>query len=131
MRLLLDTHILVWSTLQPKRLNRRVARILEDRRTERWLSPVSVWEVISGVRGGKIRLRMDPLDWIKAILEKGLLREAALSYEVALEAGRFELPHRDPFDRLIVATARARSLTLVTSDANIIASGTVPVLEGS
>ena len=56
------------------------------------------------------------------------LKEAPLTLEIVLEATRFALPHDDPADRFLVATARTLGLTLVTSDARLLASNAVPIL---
>jgi len=66
--------------------------------------------------------------WFRRAHEHAPLREAPVTHEIALETSRFELPHRDPADRSLVATARVLGLTLATADARLIAAGAVPVL---
>lgn len=121
MKLLLDTHIWVWSLLEPARLTRRVARALEDEENELWLSPISVWELLILVEKGRLTLDLPVEQWIERAMKAGALKEAPITQEVALETRKVALPHRDPADRFIAATARVLDLTLVTADRNLLA----------
>jgi len=126
LRLLLDTHLWIWSQVAPEKLSARVARALENKANEVWLSPVSIWELVLLVEKRGIPLGCDVLEWIT---KAGALRkEAPLTAEIVLETARFSLPHPDPADRFLVATARSLGLTLVTSDARLLASKAVPTL---
>jgi len=127
MRLLLDTHIWVWSVIERQRLSARVIRELEDSETELWLSPLSLWEVFLLCRKRRLALDPDPETWVHNALKLAPLRAADMSYEVARETERFELAHRDPVDKFLVATARVLELTLVTADENLIKAKTVAV----
>jgi len=120
-KLLLDTHIWVWSLLEPARLTRRVARALEDEENELWLSPISVWELLVLVEKGRLTLDLPVEQWIERAMKAGALKEAPITQEVALETRKVALPHRDPADRFIAATARVFDLTLVTADRNLLA----------
>jgi len=128
MKLLLDTHIWVWSVLDRARLSRRVIGELEDPANELWLSPISLWEVLTLCQKGRLLLRPSPRDWIADTLAAVAMREAQVTYQVAQETGRVQLPHRDPVDRFLIATARVFDLTLVTSDEHLLKSKQVPVL---
>lgn len=128
MRLLLDTHIWLWSLLAPEQLSRRVARALETTDTELWLSAVSVWELVMLVERQRVSLDRGVQAWVEEAMRVAPLREAPVTHEIALEARQVALPHRDPADRLIVATARVLDLTLVTADERIIGAKGVPVL---
>jgi len=116
MRLLLDTHIWIWSDLEPWRLTSDVTRILSDTENELWLSPVSVWELIVHVEKKRITLEKDVLTWSATSKQELSLREAPMSWAVAEELRFVVLRHRDPADRFLVATARVQDLTLVTAD---------------
>ena len=129
MRLLLDTHIWIWSLLEPDRLGRKTRKILADRSHELWLSPVSTWELSMLVMKGRVTLSQKLEDWITAAFRAAPLSEAPFTHEVALETTRFELPHRDPADRFLVATARILDLTLVTADRRLIESKVVPIMK--
>jgi PIN domain nuclease of toxin-antitoxin system len=108
MRLLLDTHIWIWSDLEPWRLTSDVTRILGDTENELWLSPISVWELIVHVEKKRITLEKDVLTWIATSKQELSLREAPRSSAVAEELRFVVLRHRDPADRFLVAT-RARA----------------------
>jgi PIN domain nuclease of toxin-antitoxin system len=128
MRLLLDTHIWLWSLLEPRRLSRRVARELEDPANELWLSAISTWELVVLCDKGRVALEEDVEAWIAKAARAAPLIEAPITHEVALATRSVGLPHRDPADRLLVATAKVFALTLVTSDERLIRAGVVPVL---
>ena len=128
MSLLLDTHIWLWSVLESRRLAPAVAQALEEPNVQLWLSPASVWETLIAAEKGRLALEPDPLAWTEEWLRRVPMREATFNHEVALETHRIALPHRDPIDRLLVATARVYGLTLVTSDARILGSGAVATL---
>lgn len=119
MRLLLDTHIWLWSHLQPERLSERVARELEQERNELWLSPVSLWETLVLAEKGKVELLPDPESWVRDALRDVPMEDAALNREVAIQSRRLPVPNRDPADRFIAATANVYGLTLVTNDGDL------------
>jgi PIN domain nuclease of toxin-antitoxin system len=119
-RLLLDTHIWVWSQLEPDRLSRNVRTALEDPDAELWLSPISVWELLLLIERGRVTVRGDAGRWVQDALRVSPLREAPLTHAVALESRRVTLPHQDPADRFLVATARLLDLALVTADARLL-----------
>ena len=122
MRLLLDTHIWLWSVAEPARLSIRVARELEDPDNEVWLSPISVWEVLTLARKRRIVLDPDPVRWIEQSFRVLGFKEAPLNHEVALQTESVDLVHADPADRFLAATARVYDLTLVTSDERLLRS---------
>jgi PIN domain nuclease of toxin-antitoxin system len=120
MKLLLDTHIWLWSQLEPERLSRRVMRALIDPSNEIWLSSISVWETLMLCRKGRLSLDPDPAAWVTAALAKAPVREAPLTHDVALAVEAIELSHRDPADRFLAASAKVFGLTLVTADEYLI-----------
>lgn len=128
MKLLLDTHIWLWSALDRTRLSARLTATLENPRNELWLSPISLWEVLTLCQKNRLTLRPNALAWIANALDAIPMREAPVTYEVAQETGRVQLPHRDPADRFLVATARVFDLTLVTADKHLVNSRQVTVL---
>jgi len=126
LKLLLDTHVWIWSQIAPGKLSRRVRRALEDEANEVWLSPVSIWELVLLVEKRRMALDGDVVEW--ATKAAAPLKEAPLTAEIVLETTRFSLPHPDPADRFLVATARYLGLTLVTSDARLLALKAVSTL---
>jgi len=86
---------------------------------EAYVSVVTPWEVAIKVAGGKLQLGEPPAHWFAALAERYGLREVPLDATVACAAAALPPVHRDPFDRVIVALAHARVLTVLTSDDNI------------
>ncbi|MGA8488836.1 MAG: type II toxin-antitoxin system VapC family toxin [Terriglobales bacterium] len=120
MRLLLDTHIWLWSVLEPERLSRRITKEIQDLGNELWLSPISVWELIVLWQKRRIVPDEDIETWVPQALRSLPLQEAPVTYEVARETGRLRLAHRDPADRFLLATAKVFDLTLVTADEHLL-----------
>jgi PIN domain nuclease of toxin-antitoxin system len=120
MKLLLDTHIWFWSLVEPARLADPVRRELQGRDTEAWLSPISVWELLVLAAKGRVTLDAAPDRWVREALARAPLKEAVLNHEVARESRSVRLPHDDPADRFIAATARVYDLTLVTADERLL-----------
>ena len=128
MRLLLDTHIWVWSALDRARLSARLTATLENPSNELWLSPISLWEVLTLCQKRRLTLHPNPQAWISNALDAVPMREAPITYQVAQETARVQLPHLDPADRFLVATARVFDLTLVTADEILLKARQVSVL---
>lgn len=125
MKLLLDTHIWIWSKLEPKRIGRRAAEELSKHSNELWLSPVSVWETLVLMRKGRIRVR-DPFAWVARAADQ--LHEAPLTREIVSLGMALPLSHADPADRFLAATAKFLQLTLVTADRRLLGLGDIATL---
>ena len=117
MRLLLDTHVIVWAAGEAGRLDRRVARALTDPRNELWMSAISAWELALLCERGRLALRPDVGRWLEQAMSGLGVREAPLTAAIALESRQLDAATQDPADRFIVATARSYGCTLVTADA--------------
>ena len=126
MRLLLDTHIWLWSLSNPQRLSPHVRRALAKPANELWLSPISTWEVVQLLEKKRISIEGHFEAWLPRA--RGSLREALLSHDVAAAVADVRLPHRDPADLFLVATARVLNLTLVTADERLIDAKQVATL---
>lgn len=120
MRLLLDTHIWLWSLSDPSLLSPRVARELNDGDNEIFLSPVSIWEILTLARKGRVLLEGKAEAWVREAIDRSALKEAPLNHEVAMRSMALHLPHWDPADRFIAATAVVYDLTLVTADERLL-----------
>jgi PIN domain nuclease of toxin-antitoxin system len=130
-RLLLDTHIWLWSLLEPHKLFPSVASALEDDENELWLSPISIWELVMLHGKRRMLLNTDLETWLHNAWGKKSFREAAITFEVTREMARVSLPHRDPADHFLVATARIFELTLVTADQHLLKAPGISVLSNS
>jgi PIN domain nuclease of toxin-antitoxin system len=127
-KLLLDTHIWIWSLMSPEKLSNVVVQALENKNNEIGLSPISVWEALILIEKGRIILNISAEQWIKQALKQTPIKEAPLTYEVAIKSRFIKLPHQDPADRFISATALVYGMTLVTADGNIASSKEIPLL---
>jgi PIN domain nuclease of toxin-antitoxin system len=129
MQLLLDTHIWLWSHLAPERLAKRVVSALESTANELWLSPVSTWECLLLAERGRVEIAGGDLDaWLSQIMSVRPMHEATLTHAIARESRRISLPHQDPADRFLAATAKVLDLTLVTADEHLLRSKQFAVL---
>ena len=128
MNLLLDTHIWIWSVLEPQKISPRVTKQLTSSDNQLWLSSISVWELLCLHRKGRFELEEDPESWVRKTLDLLQLNEAPLTVDIALEVSKLRLGHGDPADHFLVASAKVLGLTLVTSDQRIIDSADVPIL---
>jgi len=126
LKLLLDTHIWLWSLHDPRRLGKRVQHELKDPANERWLSPISTWEALALNAKNRIRLPVDLDEWVARATAP--FREAPLTHEIALAARQLSLPHQDPADRFLAATAQVLDLTLVTGDTALLGLGEIATL---
>ena len=127
MKLLLDTHIWLWALTEPARLSRRVREEMRNPENELWLSPVSTWEALLLNARGRIRLPANLADWLAQATAP--LREAPFTHEIVLLAQELPLPHRDPADRFLAATAQIAGLTLVTADDRLLSLGTIRTMK--
>ncbi len=119
MRLLLDTHAALFMWIEPDRLGSTARALLVDPSNKLIFSQVSTWEICLKSRLGKLPLPQNP----KAYLRKRI-RESDLNYEPISDSalfGTLDLPdhHNDPFDRLLIATAEALDIAMVTTDESI------------
>lgn len=129
MRLLLDTHIWLWSVLNPSKLGPRVREVLEDGNSELWLSSISLWELAILAEKGRFVVQGGLWNWIDAARRSTPIREAPLTGEIVRALDRVEVSHRDPADRFLAATAAVLDLCLVTSDSKLLSGHGFKVLE--
>ena len=129
MRLLLDTHIWIWSLIAPNRLSDDVRAALTNPDHDLWLSAISVWEVLVLIRKGRLKLgEQAGSEWIAQALAQSPVHEAAITYDVAMASEELVLDHWDAADRLIAATAQVREATLITADERLIQCPGIAVL---
>ncbi len=120
MKLLLDTHVWVWCASTSSRLGPRARRAIESTANEIWISPISTWEVILLSDRGRLSLDPDPISWLRAAFAAVPARETPLNHSIAIASRRIDLPHDDPADRFLAATAKFLDLTLVTADERLL-----------
>lgn len=128
MKLLLDTHIWLWYLLGDPRLSRSLQTAIADPNTELWLSPISIWETLILAEKGRISLQPDPVTWVNLALKTLETREAQMNHSIAILSREIALPHQDPADRFISATAIYYGLTLATVDTNLTGNSALETL---
>lgn len=114
MKLLLDTHVVIWAALDSPSLSRRARAALEDETNELLVSAVSAYEIELKRERDPV-LRRLPRDIETAVIANGY-RWISLAPAQAVEAGRLPRHHGDPFDRMLIAQAFAEDAILLTSD---------------
>ena len=117
MRLLLDTHAFLWWLTESSRLSEAVRRAIFDPSNDKLISAASAWEITTKHRLGKLP-EADPIasDIPGAIAAQGF-QELPVFVADAARAGALPGPHRDPFDRMLIAQALSRDLVLISNDA--------------
>lgn len=115
MKLLLDTHLLLWAAGEPKRLPAAARKLIGDSRNELLFSAASLWEIVIKRSLGRDDFRVDPRLLRRGLLDNGYA-ELAIGGDHALAVDGLPSIHKDPFDRLLVAQAQVESVTLLTSD---------------
>jgi PIN domain nuclease of toxin-antitoxin system len=127
-KLLLDTHIWIWTVGKSSRLSPRVTRELLNPTNELWLSPISIWEFFLLHRKGRLTIPEGFSTWITRALAATTFKEAPLTFEVAQALATIKLPHDDPADQFLVASAKVFGLTLVTADEKLLSTPGIKVL---
>lgn len=122
MRLLLDTHVLLWSQSDPTRLGAALDLVL-DLDNELLVSAASAWEIAIKMSTGRLSLPDPPAVWVPSRIAAMGARPVAVEHADALAVADLPSLHRDPFDRLLVVQARRLAATLVTADDQVQAYG--------
>ena len=128
MSLLLDTHVWLWTLLDPGRLSSPTRALLVSTEADLHLSPISLWETLLLAERGRLRLQPDGPNWLRKARSESPVMETALTAEVAVASRALSLAHQDPADRFIAATAAVFSLKLVTADTRLIACPDIEVI---
>ncbi len=115
MRLLLDTHVLLWALSEPARLNPATRELLEDPVNEILFSAASIWEIAIKAKLGRVDFMVRPEQVTQTACLTGFV-ELPVSADVAARVMDLPLHHRDPFDRLLVVQAMAEPARLYTAD---------------
>src|SRR5215472_10051773 len=119
MRVLLDTHVLLWALAEPPRLDAEWRTSIESGVNEVLFSAASIWEIAIKSGIGRRDFAFDPAAIAQAALDTGFAEVAVRANAAALVA-RLPLLHRDPFDRVLVAQAMIEPATLYTADQQLV-----------
>ncbi len=120
MRILLDTHILLWALTEPAKLNREARAALEDPDHDVLFSAASVWEMSIKAALGRSDFQVSPTAIVEAALSTGFT-ELPVRSAAALKVAALPHHHRDPFDRLLIAQTMTEPAALYTADAQLAA----------
>ncbi|MBS1026436.1 type II toxin-antitoxin system VapC family toxin [Gluconobacter cerinus] len=115
MKLLLDTHLLLWAAGEPDRLSVRARSLMEDQDNALVFSAASLWEITIKAGLGRADFQIDPHLLRRGLIENGY-EELPVTGQHALAIGQLPDVHRDPFDRILVAQATVEGLLLLTQD---------------
>jgi len=130
-KVLLDTHILLYWFGKDTRLSKRQTRTLQQANSDKplFITDITLWEIANLHSLNRISLHLPLRDWLEAATAQPLVQRIGLSPAVAAAvAGLPSTFHRDPADRIIVATAQVIGATLMTHDSRIIDANLVPIL---
>jgi PIN domain nuclease of toxin-antitoxin system len=114
-KLLLDTHLLLWAAGMPNRLSVEARTMIEDQGNELIFSAASVWEISIKSNLGRPDFQVDPRLLRRGLLDNGYF-ELAITGEHAAAIGGLPSLHNDPFDRLLIAQSMVEGILLLTSD---------------
>lgn len=126
MSILLDTHAIHWLGMGDPRLSSGAKTAIRSNPGKLFVSAISALELSRHAVLGRIEFPEEVGDWWEEVLNHHGVQEVAVDGRIASDAPTMTLPHKDPFDRIIVATARRHALTLVTCDGQIRRSLVVP-----
>ncbi len=119
MRVLLDTSAFLWAASEPEKLSVKAQDTIRDAQNQLFFSLASVWEIQIKVQLRKLNLKNPLLSTIETQQQKNGIQLLEIELPHILALADIADHHRDPFDRLLVAQARAESLTFITNDAKI------------
>ena len=120
MKLLLDTHLLLWAASEPKRIPKSARILIEDLENEVMFSAASLWEITIKRGLGRPNFRVDPRVLRRALLDNGY-SELPITSEHVIHIEQLPPKHKDPFDRVLIAQAVVEGITLLTNDQKLVA----------
>jgi len=116
MRLLLDAHTLLWWLSENPSLPASARKLIANKNNDVLVSAASAWEIATKVRLGKLPIAVDLAHDFTAYLDRERFETLAVSAEHGIRAGLLPGPHKDPFDRMLIAQALAENLAIVSND---------------
>lgn len=118
MKLLLDTHLLLWAAGDPKRLSTKARKLVNDADNELFFSAASLWEIAIKRSLGRNDFQVDPRILRRGLLDNGY-SELPIASEHAVAIDMLAPIHKDPFDRMLIAQAMVEGITLLTTDESV------------
>lgn len=121
--MMIDTHILIWMNIEPQKISPAAHAMLRTAEHV-YLSSISIWETALLAKRGRLNISIPCETWLNGICRSPKIRIQEITPDIALKSVDLAM-HKDPADRLIVATALCRNLPLITADSKIRDSGLV------
>jgi PIN domain nuclease of toxin-antitoxin system len=115
-RYLLDTHALLWWLFDDPQLSTKAREVIAEPQNDIVVSAASAWEIATKRRIGKLPEAGDIVQRLPWYIRRARFAELAIAIEHALLAGHLPGPHRDPFDRMLIAQARLQQMPVLTID---------------
>ena len=116
MKILLDTHTFLWWITDDQKLSGRAREIISDGSNELFLSAATGWEIAIKVKIGRLKLPEEPIRFILEQMRINAIQSLPIQMNHALHVSTLPQHHRDPFDRLLIATAQLEGLPILSSD---------------
>lgn len=120
MKLLLDSHLLLWTAVEPSKVPKKVRSLTLDKDNDLFFSAASIWEIAIKCQLGRSDFDVDPHLLRRGLMDNGYL-ELTITVEHALAVLALAPLHTDPFDRMLVAQATVEGFVLLTSDEQVAA----------
>lgn len=114
MKILIDTHVLLWGLQNDAKLSARVRKLLPM--ADVWISVASLWEIITKVQAGKLELPRPIADYLRTKMRENGVSVLTITFDHVRRLEELPLHHRDPFDRVLIAQSLEENLPLVTAD---------------
>jgi PIN domain nuclease of toxin-antitoxin system len=121
MKLLLDTHVLLWAAADPAKIPAKTRKLLLDEKNDLYFSSASIWEIVIK-RGMRTDFKIEPHRLRTQLLANGY-SEIAVTSDHALLVEHLPPLHKDPFDRILLAQARSEGIRLLTADSQLVRYG--------
>ena len=115
-KFLIDTHVLLWWLFDDPRLSDTARNIIREPAHHILVSSASAWEISTKYRLGKLPQAHDAVHNLSTLLRRSRMEKLSITFEHAFAAGALPGPHRDPFDRMLIAQCQLEDLPIVTSD---------------
>jgi PIN domain nuclease of toxin-antitoxin system len=116
MRFLLDTHILIWWMTENSRLSNHAHNLIQRRENTSIVSAVSAWEIATKVRLGRLPIAADLIQDFVEDLARERIQIMAVTADHGIRSGSLPGPHKDPFDRMLIAQALSENIPIVSND---------------
>ncbi len=118
MRLMVDTHALLWALYDPTRLSKKAAKLITQQNTQISLSIASLWEIAIKTSSGKLKLGRSYNEFLDEFILSHPIQIEPITTKVLVENEKLPWHHRDPFDRLIIAQALNQDVPILSADNN-------------